>query len=275
MNLLIFTLLSCAFAQDFSLDKESGKAVPNFIGEAKLVKGSVFKTRSEAKPVGIQNGAKIYAGDIVQTSDSSFVRLSMVDKTTINLGPASSINFESFNFKDEFNRQSTYEFIGGQMRALIKNRAAPDDIRFKVKSYVMGVRGTELLINHRQVKGLNVSEFALLEGKAEVEHDQQETMLEAKDRLVIVEHPERKTKASEQFELNAADVKGLAQVDGVMEFFEPSSHPAFEALAKSLPTATQSATDKTVSPERARGTLKNLEILNEEMREGHKKKKGL
>lgn len=169
LNSLLITLLfsyTC-LAQDFALDKESGKVQPKFLGQIKLIQGKTFK-RSNGELLPVSNGARFYPSDVVVTAEDSKVRILMVDETSLILGPQSELQFNEYKFKDKNDRKGIFTLVKGQLSANVKHEVKSGEITLKTRFVSMGVRGTELLINHRSIDKKEVSEFALLTGKADL-----------------------------------------------------------------------------------------------------------
>jgi hypothetical protein len=278
LTLLLFPLIS--LSQDFSLDKDSGKALPNYIGQVKLVKGEIFKkVKGELTSIGI--GARFYPKDILVTGEESFVRVQLVDDSILGLGAKSELEFSEFLFKDKNDRKGTFNLIKGQLRSLIKNKVKGEELVFKTKYAVMGVRGTELLVNHRQVKRWEISEFALLEGSAEVHKDGEEgVMMKPGSRMIYVQDPVKNMVAHDLRELTEEEKKNLTkaineekEIAPVMPYFEPETmtktdklFPVFEAKEQ---TALK-ASDVTPRPHAPhKNWRENLRKLNEKLKQNH------
>lgn len=266
---ILFALVfasSALMAQDFAYDPATGKALPKYIGELKLVKGRVFKDNG-GKRAGLKEGAQLYPGDTLVTEEKSFVRVLMVDQSTVNLGPNSELNFESFKYNSNTDRQSVYHLMKGQLRGLVKNKAKDGDIQFKTSQAVMGIRGTELLVNHQVLGKIDVSEFALLSGRADVQDAQgQQHQLVKHDRLVVVgdEKPRH-----QKLPLNKTELDIMNRDD---EFLPYAPLVASDSSSTTSATTTASSDEgSTTAPKRS--TSQNLEKLNEQLRENLKRKR--
>jgi len=246
-------------AEDFAYDPATGKAMPKFIGELKLVKGSVFR-EVQGQRVGVKEGAQLYPGDTLITEEKSFVRALMVDQSTINLGPNTSLNFESFKYTSNTDRQAVYHLVQGQLRSAIKHKAKNGDLRFRAKDALMGIRGTEILMNRHTVGKIEISEFALLSGEAEVKDAQgRKYDLLKNDRLILI-HGEK----PRQDKL-PLDVDELALMEDEETFLplatlEPVTGEAAESAQDNITGDTFDSTPR-------KGTLENLELLNEQLRQ--------
>jgi hypothetical protein len=76
--------------------------------------------------------------------------------------------FENGDFKSPTERQFVFNLLKGQIVGNIKNKAKLNDLSFKTKLGVMGVRGTYLMMNVQENEELLLCEYALLEGAVEI-----------------------------------------------------------------------------------------------------------
>jgi hypothetical protein len=253
-------------AQDFAYDQATGKALPTFIGELKLVKGRVFKDNG-GKRAGLKEGAQLYPGDTLVTEEKSFVRVLMVDQSTVNLGPSSELKFESFKYNSNTDRQSVYHLMKGQLRSLVKNKAKDGDIVFKTDQAVMGIRGTELLVNHQVVGKIEVSEFALLSGLAEVkDREGQQHQLAKNDRLILIGEDQPR---HNKLPLNKAEI----EIMNAEEEFLPYAPLVASDESSGAPATTTSASDEETTAAPKKSTSQNLEKLNQQLRDNQKRKR--
>jgi hypothetical protein len=190
----------------------------------------------------------------------------------MTLGSKSELNFEDFKFVDKTDRQIVYSFIKGQIRGLIKNKAKEGDIVFKTKLAIMGVRGTEILINHHTVKNLEVSEFALLSGNTLVTDDKnQNHELNKHDRIIIVQDPISKQSANDKNKLSEAEVKALIKKDRFLDFVDLNLFDKTSAIYPLLQAeAAKVNVDSEAEPsvkENDKNWRDNLRKLNEKLKE--------
>lgn len=285
MKTILFALLmtTSLFAQDFEFDKEKGRAVPKYVAQIKLLKGKVFK-KVNGELEEVQVGARFSKNETLVTSELSFAKIVVVDDTMVSIGPKSELKFADFNFVDKNNRQITYELIKGQLRANVKNKAKDGEIVFKTRSTSMGVRGTEILVNHQVFKNKEISEYALLSGLAEVtdgksgKHDLKES-----DRMVFVLDPMTLENANEKLSFNKAEMEYLRAVkmDDEKEFKPLMPYFVPEKVNKASPlyslltgeSAVAESVESTPEPKRdnKKSWRENLQRLNEKLRDNQKK----
>lgn len=186
--LLLLPLL--VFAQDSDFDYEEGKPIPKHIGYIKNFRGEVFKQKNGIL-VPVKKESRLYKEDTLITRDKSFAQIKIIDDTIINVNGNSELNFAEFRMINKKEREGTFHIVKGQIRAVVKNKAPkPDALLFKTKHAVLGVRGTELMVNFHSYLSHEVSEFALVEGLASVTDDKNQSVeIKKQDRVVIVREP--------------------------------------------------------------------------------------
>ena len=246
------------FSQDFVFDKEKGRALPSYIGQVKLIKGKVFKKNQEGMTE-VSTGERFRKNDTVITQDKSFVRIQIVDDTVLSLGPKSEMSFDDFDFKDKMDRKLSFTLLKGQITGDIKNKAGPEDIKFKTRYTSMGVRGTYLLLNHQTLNSLNIAEYALLSGKIEVQnHNGKRIPLQKGERIVLIHDDSRNISASDKAILTTELFKDLEASSLAEDEFKPflpyfnvqdasSTSPLYQILNSS---ESQQATPSNAVPEK-------------------------
>lgn len=148
------------------VDSANSRAIPNYFGKIKFIKGEVFRVDEEGNRQALENGGKVVVGDKIDTGPLSYVSVEIIDDSLISLGQSSQLLFEESLFKDKKDRKMVYRLLHGQMRAQIPIKAKPGDLQFRTKSTTMGVEGTIFLANSfANSDGMDVFECAVLEGK--------------------------------------------------------------------------------------------------------------
>lgn len=278
LTLISFPLM----AQDFTFDKEKGRAVPTYIGQLKLIKGKVFKKSGENVEE-VQVGARFGKADTLITQEGSFARILIVDETVLSVGPKSELQFSEFDFVDKNNRKAVFNFIKGQLGGQIKNKAKPGDITFRTKLTTIGVRGTDLFLNHQTVKNLEITEHALSSGKTVVSDEKgAEKEIEKGERIVIIKDSQSARAASEKIKLSGTELETL-MARGLDEEKEPrpllpyfkvatinSSSSLYKVISEEEPTGTSDAPAK--REEVKKDWRQNLEKLNEKLKENQRKR---
>lgn len=282
MNILLTLLLTISplFAQDFTFDKESGQAVPNYIAQLKDFRGQVFKMKN-GNLIPVKKGTRFYKNDSVVTQEKSYAKIHVVDDTVLNLGENSEMNFAEFKFVDKNDRSGVFDFVKGQIRALVKNKVKKDGLQFKTKFAAMAVRGTELLINVHKIKTKEIAEFALVEGAALVTDDKNQNYdIKANDRIVIVRDPAVEKTVNESRPLSAEEIKYLQGEDTFLPFLDPThvlkESPLYTYLHDATPEEAKiekiETADAPQTPEQKAKWQENLKKLNDKLKEYQKPK---
>ena len=277
MKHLFFLLLPLTLqAQDFSFNKETGKAVPQFVGELKLMRGRALKTTG-GRPRPVKQGERFFPRDTVVTEENSSMKILISDDTWLSLGPESELVFTEFNYRDKDDRNITYELKKGRLAANVRQKIKNGAVDFRSRYSSMGVRGTKLMMNYREVNGLAVAEYALLEGKAHVTDSKGvEHELNAGERIVLLGDQKKKEERLEKLQLSPEDLQNFASPEAdedkdirpFMPYYEPKALTVTSTTSD--PGIEERKKDATTS---GSGTFDNLKKLNEQLKDNQKKKR--
>lgn len=280
ISIILFFFVTSLFAQDFTFDKDKGKTIPNYVGEIKLFRGKVFKiVNGEKKEV--QAGTRCFKDETLVTEDKSFAKVIMVDETIMSLGQNSKLNFAEFKFIDKKNRHIVYSLVEGQLSGHVKNKAQDGDVVVKTRVATMGIRGTEILVNHRTLNGKELSQFALLSGAADVTDLKNEKHPLTKAKKIALVHDFEKDKgASAQAEMTPAEFQELSATDKDEEKdFKPflpyidtdnisKESPLYATLHDSESVSQPDENHEQEVPEdKKQGSFNNLKRLNDKLKE--------
>lgn len=268
-------MLSTALAQDFDFDKESGKAIPNYVAELKEMRGVAFK-KSQGKMSRIKVGDRFHKTDSVITKDKSYVKILVVDDTTFTLSSNSELNFTEFKFKEKDDRQAIFTFIKGQIRGMVRNKAKKEgDIQVKTTVATMGIRGTEILVNHQTLNNLEISQFSLNSGLAKISNDQGLALDLAKhEKLTLLKDTSANKKAQEAGHLSADEIKLLEDETSFLPYVIPANIAEDSELYSyfhSKQTVTQGSEEEAKADQPKKGLQHNLDLLNEKLKKSHKR----
>jgi len=277
---LLFLLSNLLFANDFTFNKESGQAVPNYCGEIKIFRGGVFKENSgQLTPV--KEGTRFYKNDKIVTESKSFAKIQMIDDSIIQLGSNSELKISDFQYTSKTDRRMILSVIKGQLRGLIKNKAKEGDLLIKTKLATMGIRGTELLVNHQDLKNLSVSEFGLLEGEVDISNLKDEkSKLTPQNKLTILQETNTKNELSLPQLLSEEEKKSLLQDEMFLALFVPeqvSNDSPFYPLINSLKDMKSSppsgdSTEGNLEVKKAGSWQDNLKKLNQKLKDNQKRR---
>jgi len=129
----------------------------------KMQRGIASIITADGKSIPAKKGLWITEGSVVKTEPKSFVRLSFIDKSTMNVGPKSEMKIEKFS-KDE---AGVINVISGKIRAKVtKDYLSMDKEKSKLfvrsRSAVMGIRGTDFMFATNKKNGSSTA--VLFEG---------------------------------------------------------------------------------------------------------------
>ncbi|MBN8452481.1 FecR domain-containing protein [Accumulibacter sp.] len=121
------------------------------VGKVKRYEGSVNLQRA-GLTLPVQVGSPVQVGDRVRTGVDGAVGITLADDTLLTAGPNSTLLINDFRF-DPTTRE------GGMLTTLLKGtlsvvtgllaRQTPENVRFTTPNVVLGIRGTEFIIEAR------------------------------------------------------------------------------------------------------------------------------
>lgn len=136
------------------------------IGKISVVNGkvsikSVTGFSRPAKP-----GDQLMNNDTVNTDASSTAKLLFTDQSIIDLGPSSSFKISDYALKNTDNRTGTFSLMFGKMRSLVTKKVGEKGkVQFKAGNSVMGVRGTEFVVDApKGANGVAVPKVVVVSG---------------------------------------------------------------------------------------------------------------
>ena len=163
-------------------DQEPSKGLLNFrvnfapanaaepsIGSALEVQGAVSVTKG-GRTFQLEEGDPVYAGDTVETTSSSRIKLVLSDGSQITIGADSRIRIEITRPESP----SVINLFKGWIRAkVIKDLEALDPkakskLFIKTNSAGTGVRGTEFEVTYSEVEGEGTTQLDVIEGVVEL-----------------------------------------------------------------------------------------------------------
>lgn len=153
--------------------KENSNKKIHHIGQVKNIFGKVSLTRGKInQPLKIDS--VIQVGDKITTSEKSFVKVMMIDKTAQSLGANSRLEFTTFEFRSPHDRDNIVTLLKGALRTKVSIKNSKEDrIGVKTKTVSLGVRGTEFIT----VVDNELTEVTLLEGIVNITNNQKQQFL--------------------------------------------------------------------------------------------------
>ena len=145
----------------------AGTAEPS-IGAVSELRGMVSVSRNGSTSH-LGDGDAVYAGDIVETASSSFIKLMLDDGSQISLGQESRIRVEITRPQ----APSVINLIKGWIRAKVIKDLEGDPngkskLFIKTNTAATGVRGTEFEVTYSEVEGEGTSQLNVIEGVVEL-----------------------------------------------------------------------------------------------------------
>ena len=118
-------------------------------GTVKTTKGAVTIQRG-AEKIAAAPGAKVVAADRVTTGADGSVGIILRDNTLLSAGPNSTLVLERFAFNSTTNegvidasvKRGTLSVVSGKIP-----KQSPGAVQFRTPNAILGVRGTEFLID--------------------------------------------------------------------------------------------------------------------------------
>jgi len=137
---------SCFVALFFAA--AAGAACADDIAQFKVARGSVHVERDGQRiPAGI--GTHLQATDIVVTGADGAAGITFIDNSLLSMGPNSVLAIERYAFNSTTHeglfesslRKGTLSVVSGKIA-----KQSPDAMKVKTPSSILGVRGTEFLV---------------------------------------------------------------------------------------------------------------------------------
>ena len=118
-------------------------------GLIKVAKGTVNIERGGQKSVAAA-GAPVFVGDRISTGHDGSVGITLNDDTLLSAGPKSMLTLDRFAFNSTTHAGSLDASLKRGSLAVISGKIAkqsPKTVRFRTPSTILGVRGTEFVID--------------------------------------------------------------------------------------------------------------------------------
>ena len=126
----------------------AGTAAANDIGQVKVSRGAVQIERAGARvPAAV--GASLRASDVIVTGADGSAGITFTDNSLVSVGPNSVFAIEKYSFDSTTHagqfegnlRQGRLAAVSGKMV-----KQSPESMKIRTPSAVMGVRGTEFVV---------------------------------------------------------------------------------------------------------------------------------
>ena len=120
----------------------------NYAGLVKEAKGNATIERG-AQKLAAQPGVKVLVSDRVTTGADSSVGITLDDGTLLSAGPNSTLSLNKFSFNSTTNqgvldaslKRGTLAVVSGKL-----SKTSPDAVTYRTPTSILGVRGTEFVL---------------------------------------------------------------------------------------------------------------------------------
>jgi len=121
---------------------------PEAAGQIKTSRGSVSIERAGARlPVSV--GASVFPADKVRTGEDGAVGITLRDNTLLSAGPNSLLRLDRFAFDQTTHAGSMLATVAKGTLSVVTGKIArqsPQAVEFRTPTSILGVRGTEFVI---------------------------------------------------------------------------------------------------------------------------------
>lgn len=126
----------------------TGSVIANEAGQIKVAKGSAFVQRDGQK-LNAAPGMKVQSADVLVTGADGAIGVTFVDNSLVSTGPNSVFAIDKYTFDstthngvfDGSLKKGTLAAVSGKMV-----KQAPESMRIRTPASIMGVRGTEFVV---------------------------------------------------------------------------------------------------------------------------------
>jgi hypothetical protein len=134
----VFVLL--VWAPGLALADGEVGVISEVSGDAELMRGD--------QVLAAEAGVNLMPGDVVRTGDDATMQIDMDDGSSFALGAKSSLRVQEYRMREDHSIvAAAIDEISGWMRFAVAKLRQADYYRFKMPTAVLGVRGTEGVIN--------------------------------------------------------------------------------------------------------------------------------
>lgn len=120
----------------------------SYAGVVKTSKGTASVERAGTQ-VSLTPGTHLQQGDRVTTGSDGYLGITMRDDTLLTLGPATSLNIDSYAFDAKTHDGNFLVSLSKGVLSVVTGliaRRSPESFAVKTRISTMGVRGTEFIV---------------------------------------------------------------------------------------------------------------------------------
>lgn len=126
----------------------SASATDESVGKIAVANGTVKIISAKGETKAAKPGDSIANDDRVETGAMSSAKLLFTDQSIIDLSANSAFKVSDYSLKNGEDRTGTFSLMYGKIRSMITKKVSPaGKVEYRSGSTVMGVRGTEFLVD--------------------------------------------------------------------------------------------------------------------------------
>jgi hypothetical protein len=140
---------------------------PGMAGQVESTKGTVTVMRNGVLKT-LSKDDLVYIFETIETKEKSFVKIVLLDRSIISLGPQSSMLIESARISGQ--GASWLTLLKGYIRSQVTKEYLDVEDTFKVhtKTVGIGVRGTDFEVEYEELNGVATTHVSVFEGVVDV-----------------------------------------------------------------------------------------------------------
>ena len=126
----------------------TAQAQQQLAGRVKRLSGTVSVERA-GKTLALEPGSPLFQGDRIRTGRDGYAGITLVDDTLLTAGPGSLLVLSRFAFNattQEGELQAALPHGSLQVVSGLIAKKSPEKVQFKGRNVVLGVRGTEFIL---------------------------------------------------------------------------------------------------------------------------------
>jgi len=157
---LVTFFLLCAFTITL-FGEAAGENSESPVGRVVTVNGFAFIGTRQLKV-----GDRIFRSDVIETKKNSAVKLLLLDRTVVDVGPVTSFHVNEFKVDSIPEREVDAGVDFGQIRSYVSKKLNEKGrFNIRTRTAVLAVRGTEFFVRHDPTNKINTDRITVSEGR--------------------------------------------------------------------------------------------------------------
>ncbi|MBI3555297.1 MAG: FecR domain-containing protein [Deltaproteobacteria bacterium] len=162
-------LLLFALAPPPAMAMETAGRVVLSNGDVKIGTDAGSAPKSLDPRRAVKPGDELFKSDVVSTGNGSSAKILFTDQSIMDLGPSSSLRISDYVLGDGVNRTGIFTLLYGKLRFLVSHHVGDGGhVSIATSSAVMGVRGTEFMVDAPTGKNSGDSSVVVMSGTVRV-----------------------------------------------------------------------------------------------------------